>query len=253
MAGQATADREDRGGRGQVQRAAQGAGGAGQGPLVRWRRHHDRYATGRHRSTIKAEQIGKDKSCSCTSSLVTNSPPARWSRTSRRRGSVCRSRYSVNLLRTALTNRLRAVAAHPSVADRALHRQSGSVDCIGGGRLGRSGSLWVVNDAVRAAGLTSQSIAQLIQEAKVDFIKVPELTNIFSTTEATNNYRQPHVDDEYHEVDYECGTDGQGRGMGTHPNLFRRHAGSVAKPTCRSQPVLPTFRSRACLGSLPLA
>jgi uncharacterized protein len=48
--------------------------------------------------------------------------------------------------------------------------------------------LIAVNEAVRAAGMTTLNLAQLINEAKVDFIKVPNLTNIFTTKEASAKY-----------------------------------------------------------------
>lgn len=44
----------------------------------------------------------------------------------------------------------------------------------------------MINDAVSAAGTVAQSVATLIQEAKLDVIKIPGLTEIFSTTNGTN-------------------------------------------------------------------
>jgi len=43
----------------------------------------------------------------------------------------------------------------------------------------------IINDSVSAAGTVMQSIAALIQEAKVDVIKIPGLTEIFSTSTGT--------------------------------------------------------------------
>lgn len=45
--------------------------------------------------------------------------------------------------------------------------------------------LQMINDAVAAAGTVSQSIAAMISEAKFDVVKIPGLTEIFSTTEGT--------------------------------------------------------------------
>ena len=45
--------------------------------------------------------------------------------------------------------------------------------------------LQVINDAVSAAGTVQQSIAALISEAKFDVIKIPGLTEIFSTSDGT--------------------------------------------------------------------
>lgn len=44
----------------------------------------------------------------------------------------------------------------------------------------------VINDAVSACGTVTQSLATLIAEAKIDVIKIPGLTEIFSTSEGTN-------------------------------------------------------------------
>ena len=44
----------------------------------------------------------------------------------------------------------------------------------------------MINDAVNAAGTVTQSVATLISEAKLDVIKIPGLTEIFSTTNGTN-------------------------------------------------------------------
>ena len=44
----------------------------------------------------------------------------------------------------------------------------------------------MINDAVSSAGTVAQSVATLIQEAKLDVIKIPGLTEIFSTTNGTN-------------------------------------------------------------------
>jgi len=44
----------------------------------------------------------------------------------------------------------------------------------------------VINDAVAAAGTVQQSIAAMIGEAKFDVVKIPGLTEIFSTTEGTS-------------------------------------------------------------------
>jgi len=46
--------------------------------------------------------------------------------------------------------------------------------------------LAVIHDAVNAAGTVSGSVATLIAEAKLDVIKIPGLTEIFSTTVGTN-------------------------------------------------------------------
>jgi phage-related protein (TIGR01555 family) len=93
--------------------------------------------------------------------------------------------YTVNSLRSA--NKLMAAQRiHPSRVVRFVGNPAPSLVTAPEGW--GDPVLWVVNDAVRSAGLTSQSIAQLIQEAKVDFIKVPELSNIFATQEATNKY-----------------------------------------------------------------
>ena len=46
--------------------------------------------------------------------------------------------------------------------------------------------LQVINDAVAAAGTVVQSCATLISEAKIDVVKIPGLTEIFSTSEGTN-------------------------------------------------------------------
>ena len=46
--------------------------------------------------------------------------------------------------------------------------------------------LQVINDAVAGAGTVAQSIATLIAEAKFDVVKIPGLTEIFSTTNGTN-------------------------------------------------------------------
>lgn len=46
--------------------------------------------------------------------------------------------------------------------------------------------LQVIHDAVSSAGTVAQSIATLISEAKIDVIKIPGLTEIFSTGEGTN-------------------------------------------------------------------
>jgi phage-related protein (TIGR01555 family) len=48
--------------------------------------------------------------------------------------------------------------------------------------------LIAVNDAVRNSGLTAQSIAQMIQEAKVDFVKVPDLTKIMGKKDSSDRY-----------------------------------------------------------------
>ena len=45
--------------------------------------------------------------------------------------------------------------------------------------------LQVINDAVAAAGTVAQSIATLIAEAKFDVVKIPGLTEIFSTNDGT--------------------------------------------------------------------
>ena len=45
--------------------------------------------------------------------------------------------------------------------------------------------LQMINDAVAAAGTVQQSIAAMIGEAKFDVVKIPGLTEIFSTTEGT--------------------------------------------------------------------
>jgi len=45
--------------------------------------------------------------------------------------------------------------------------------------------LQVINDAVAAAGTVQQSIAAMISEAKFDVVKIPGLTEIFSTSEGT--------------------------------------------------------------------
>jgi len=50
--------------------------------------------------------------------------------------------------------------------------------------------LQVVNDAVQAAAVTSQSIATLIHEAKVDFIKVPRLSEIMQTKEHSDKFTE---------------------------------------------------------------
>jgi uncharacterized protein len=47
-------------------------------------------------------------------------------------------------------------------------------------------AMQVIHDSVSSAGTVMQSIAVLIQEAKLDVIKIPGLTEIFSTTEGTN-------------------------------------------------------------------
>jgi hypothetical protein len=44
----------------------------------------------------------------------------------------------------------------------------------------------VIHDAVSAAGTVMQSCATMIAEAKIDVIKIPGLTEIFSTTNGTN-------------------------------------------------------------------
>jgi uncharacterized protein len=44
----------------------------------------------------------------------------------------------------------------------------------------------VINDAVAAAGTVTQSIAAMISEAKFDVVKIPGLTEIFSTSDGTN-------------------------------------------------------------------
>jgi uncharacterized protein len=44
----------------------------------------------------------------------------------------------------------------------------------------------VIHDSVSAAGTVMQSIAVLVSEAKLDVIKIPGLTEIFSTSEGTN-------------------------------------------------------------------
>jgi phage-related protein (TIGR01555 family) len=44
----------------------------------------------------------------------------------------------------------------------------------------------MINDAVSSAGTVAQSVATLIQEAKLDVIKIPGLTEIFSTSNGTN-------------------------------------------------------------------
>lgn len=44
----------------------------------------------------------------------------------------------------------------------------------------------VIHDSVSAAGTVMQSVATLIQEAKLDVVKIPGLTEIFSTTEGTS-------------------------------------------------------------------
>ena len=46
--------------------------------------------------------------------------------------------------------------------------------------------LQVINDSVSSAGTVMQSLATMIHEAKIDVVKVPGLTEIFSTTEGTN-------------------------------------------------------------------
>ncbi len=46
--------------------------------------------------------------------------------------------------------------------------------------------LQVINDSVAAAGTVMQSLATMIHEAKIDVIKIPGLTEIFSTSEGTN-------------------------------------------------------------------
>ena len=46
--------------------------------------------------------------------------------------------------------------------------------------------LQMVHDAVAAAGTVQQSIAAMISEAKFDVVKIPGLTEIFSTTDGTN-------------------------------------------------------------------
>ena len=43
----------------------------------------------------------------------------------------------------------------------------------------------MINDAVSAAGTVAQSVATLIAEAKLDVIKIPGLTEIFSTGAGT--------------------------------------------------------------------
>ena len=45
--------------------------------------------------------------------------------------------------------------------------------------------LQMINDAVASAGTVAQSIAAMISEAKFDVVKIPGLTEIFSTTEGT--------------------------------------------------------------------
>jgi phage-related protein (TIGR01555 family) len=46
--------------------------------------------------------------------------------------------------------------------------------------------LQMINDAVASAGTVQQSIASMISEAKFDVVKIPGLTEIFSTTEGTS-------------------------------------------------------------------
>ena len=46
--------------------------------------------------------------------------------------------------------------------------------------------LQMINDAVASAGTVQQSIAAMISEAKFDVVKIPGLTEIFSTTEGTS-------------------------------------------------------------------